>query len=216
MRLFLSSYRFGSDPARLLQVTRGPGRIAVIANAVDSWPPRARESAVTSDLGPLRKLGFIPEEVDLRDHIDDPESLRAKLSEYASVWVRGGNTFVLRAQLARSGGDAVLTELVRGDRLAYAGYSAGACVVTPTLRGLEFSDDPAEVAETCGVPVLWDGLGWVDHAIVPHVGTSDLGDDGVARSLRYLERNAVPFVALTDDEALVIDTGEHDPGTAVT
>lgn len=216
MRLFLSSYRFGSDPALLLQVTRGPGRIAVIANAVDSWPAQARASAVTSDLGPLRKLGFSPEEVDLRDHIGDPDSLRARLSDFPSVWVRGGNTFVLRAQLARSGGDAVLTELVRGDRLAYAGYSAGACVVTPTLRGLEFSDDPAEVADTCGIPVRWDGLGWVDHAIVPHVGASELGDDGVARTLRFLERSAIPFVALTDDDALVVDSHEPGPGPAVT
>jgi len=144
--------------------------------------------------------------VDLRDHLGDPESLRARLGEFTSVWVRGGNTFVLRAQLARSGGDAVLTDFVRRHHLAYAGYSAGACVVTPSLRGIEFSDDPGEVRSTCGTDVRWDGLGWIDHAIVPHAGPSALADDGVDRSLRYLRDNALPFVALTDDDALVVDT----------
>jgi dipeptidase E len=208
MRLFLSSYRFGSDPTRLLEVTRGPGRVAVIANAGDAWPSRARESSVTSEFGPLRGLGYDPEEVDLRDHLGDPGSLRARLGAFSSVWVRGGNTFVLRAQLARSGGDTVLTDLVGTGALAYAGYSAGACIATPTLRGLEFSDDPAEVVEIGAGPVVWDGLGWVDHAIVPHAGDSLLGDDGVDRTLEYLRRESIPFVALRDDDALVIETDD--------
>ncbi len=210
MRLFLSSYRFGSDPSRLLQVTRGPGRVAVIANAGDTWPSRARESSVTSEFGPLRGLGYEPEEVDLRDHLGDPGGLRARLATFSSVWVRGGNTFVLRAQLARSGGDTVLTDLVRTGALAYAGYSAGACIATPTLKGLEFSDDPDEVLEIGAGPVVWDGLGWVDLAIVPHAGDSVLGDDGVDRTLEYLRRESIPFVALGDDDALVIGTDDPD------
>ncbi|MCR8693867.1 peptidase E [Rhodococcus pyridinivorans] len=213
MRLFLSSYRFGTDPDAFVRLGV-PGRIAVIANAADAWPTSARAAAVTSEMGPLRSLGFEPEEVDLRDHLDDPDSLRQRLSGFTSVWVRGGNTFVLRAQLARSGGDAVLTELVHSNRLVYGGYSAGACVATPSLRGIEFSDDPDEVAATCGVPVVWDGLGWVGHAIVPHAGDSLLGDDGIQRTLRYLREHGVEHVALTDDDAIVVDTPPgHAPST---
>lgn len=206
MRLFLSSYRLGSDPSKFLRVVGPPGRIAVIANAADAWPPAARRSAVTSEREPLRSRGFVPEEIDLRDHLGDPDSLRARLRGFAAVWVRGGNTFVLRAQLARSGADAVLTDLVGSNELAYAGYSAGACVVTPSLRGIEFSDDPEEVRTTCGTEVVWDGLGWIDHAVVPHAGASALGDEGIEKSLRYMRDNAIPFVALTDDDALVVET----------
>ncbi|MXQ77316.1 type 1 glutamine amidotransferase-like domain-containing protein [Rhodococcus rhodochrous] len=213
MRLFLSSYRFGTDPDAFVRLGV-PGRIAVIANAADAWPASARAAAVTSEMGPLRSLGFEPKEVDLRDHLDDPDSLRQRLSDFTSVWVRGGNAFVLRAQLARSGGDAVLTDLVRSNRLVYGGYSAGACVATPSLRGIEFSDDPDEVAATCGVPVVWDGLGWVGHAIVPHAGDSLLGDDGIQRTLRYLREHGVEHVALTDDDAIVVDTPPgHAPST---
>ena len=208
MRLFLSSYRFGADPAALLRVTGPAGPIAVIANAGDDWPAHARQSAVISEFGPLRALGFEPVEVDLRDHLGAPESLRARLSDFGAVWVRGGNTFVLRAQLARSGGDTVLIELVRSGALAYAGYSAGACVVTPTLRGVEFSDDPAEVEPTCGIPPQWDGLGLVDFAIVPHSGGSPLDDGGSDRAVEYLTRNGIEFRALTDDEAIVVNTAD--------
>ncbi|MDX5309923.1 MAG: peptidase E [Rhodococcus sp. (in: high G+C Gram-positive bacteria)] len=205
MRLFLSSYRFGADPGLLLGVTRGPCPIAVIANAADAWPPRARDSAVASELAPLRALGYEPAEVDLRDHVGSPESLRAALSRFGALWVRGGNTFVLRTRLALCGGDEILTDLVRSGRTAYAGYSAGACLVTPSLRGLEFSDDPGEADVVCGVPARWDGLGWMDYAIVPHAGDSALADAGVARTLEYLAQQRLPFRALDDDEVIVVD-----------
>lgn len=208
MRLFLSSYRFGADPARFTGLTGRPGRIAVIANAADAWPERARDAAVTSEFGPLRALGYAPEEVDLRAFTGDPDGVRAALDGFASVWVRGGNTFVLRAQLRRSGADRVLTDLVRRGALTYGGYSAGACVATPSLRGLEFSDDPTDVDAVGAGPVCWEGLGWVDHAIVPHAGGSVLGDDGVERTLEYLRAASIPFVALTDDEVIVVDEGD--------
>ncbi|WP_137725562.1 Type 1 glutamine amidotransferase-like domain-containing protein [Prescottella subtropica] len=214
MRLFLSSYRFGAHAERFVELAGGPGPVAVIANAADAWPPRARESAVVSDLMPLRRLGFDATEVDLRDYVGRPDELGTVLSRFPTVWVRGGNTFVLRAQLARSGADAVLTELVRSDALFYAGYSAGACVAAPTLTGVECADDPAEVAGVCGIPARWDGLGFVDRAIVPHCrpgpdGRPDTTNPG-AEAARMRERcraAGVRSVLLTDDQAIVMTAG---------
>lgn len=209
MRLFLSSYRFGADPDRLLRLVGTPGRVAVIANAADAWGS-ARDSAVVSDLVPLRRLGFTPEELDLREHVGDPGSLRERLAGFPMVWVRGGNTFVLRAQFARSGADTVITDLLRADALVYAGYSAGACVMAPSLRGLETLDDPAEVEPTCGVPVRWDGLGLVDHAIVPHFRSPGYGDDESALIEAVAERyrrEGTNYKTLTDDEVIVIGEG---------
>lgn len=209
MRLFLASYRFGADPGRLVRLVGGPGKVAVIANAADAWG-RARDSAVVSDLVPLRRLGFDPHEVDLRRFLGAPDRLRAELSGYDAVWVRGGNTFVLRAQFARSGADTVLTELLREDALVYAGYSAGACIMAPSLRGLELVDDPAEVEPTCGVPVIWAGLGLIDDAIVPHhrspgyaPGESELID----RIVDGYRRDGTRFRALTDDDVIVVGEG---------
>ncbi|WP_305094550.1 Type 1 glutamine amidotransferase-like domain-containing protein [Prescottella sp. R16] len=214
MRLFLSSYRFGAHADRFVELAGGPGPVAVIANAADAWPVRARESAVVSDLVPLRRLGFAPTEVDLRDFAGRSDALARLLSRFPTVWVRGGNTFVLRAQLARSGADVVLGELVRSGVLFYAGYSAGACVAAPTLTGVECADDPGEVAEACGVPARWDGLGFVDHAIVPHClpgpdGRPDATNPG-AEAVRMRERcraAGVRSVLLTDDQAIVMAAG---------
>ncbi|RVW02680.1 Type 1 glutamine amidotransferase-like domain-containing protein [Rhodococcus xishaensis] len=211
MRLFLSSYRFGAHVDRFVDLAGGPGPIAVIANAADAWPPRARESAVVSDVGPLRRLGFTVSEVDLRDYVGRPDRLAGALSKFSSVWVRGGNTFVLRAQMARSGADEVLAELIRRNALMYAGYSAGACVMARSLTGLDASDDPGEVAPTCGIDPRWDGLGFVDFAIVPHCsptadGEPDAANPGIeaARMIEVCRSTGVPYRMLTDDQAIVV------------
>ncbi|SEL35120.1 Type 1 glutamine amidotransferase-like domain-containing protein [Rhodococcus maanshanensis] len=207
MRLFLSSYRFGADPDRLLNLLDGPGPVAVIANAADAWEV-GRDSAVVSDVAPLRRMGFDARELDLREFIGDPESLRAELTKQSMVWVRGGNTFVLRAQFARSGADLVLPELLRSDALVYAGYSAGACLMSPSLRGLELIDDPAEVGPACGTPVIWEGLGLIDHAIVPHFRSPGYGSEETALIEEVAEGYRLagtPYRTLTDDDAIVID-----------
>ncbi|WP_194817584.1 Type 1 glutamine amidotransferase-like domain-containing protein [Nocardia sp. XZ_19_385] len=204
MRLFLASYRFGAHADRLAALVGEPGRVAVIPNACDAWPD-AWESAVTSDFVPLRKLGYTPEVLDLRDFLAQPTELERALREFPLLWVRGGNTFVLRAQFARSGADVVLPRLLAEDALVYSGYSAGACLLTPDLHGLESSDDPAEVQSACGIETRWDGLGLVDHRIVPHVG-SDLDPADFGNRLVADYRAAgIPHWPLTDDGVVVVD-----------
>lgn len=204
MRLFLASYRFGDHEERLAELAGGRGRVAVIPNACDAWPA-AWSSAVTSDLVPLRRLGYRPEVLDLREYVGRGAELARKLASYPLVWVRGGNTFVLRAQFARSGADLAFARLLADDALCYAGYSAGACVLTPDLHGLETADDPAEVLPACGIEPRWDGLGLVDHRIVPHID-SPTDPDGLGNALAAEYRAArVPHWALTDDEVIVVD-----------
>ncbi|MBJ8348089.1 Type 1 glutamine amidotransferase-like domain-containing protein [Antrihabitans sp. YC2-6] len=206
MRLFLSSYRFGAHQERLLQLLGDrPRSAAVIANAADAWPPSARASAVVSDLTPLRRLGFTAREVDLRDYVDHADRLAATLADHSLVWVRGGNSFVLRAQFARSGADSVLPDLLSRDVLAYAGYSAGACVLTPSLRGLETLDDPGEVLPTCGVDPIWDGLGLVHKPIVPHWRSPMSDSDEIDVVVADFRSRGVDIWALTDEQAVVVD-----------
>ena len=51
------------------------------------------------------------------------------------IWVNGGNVFLLRRAMQQSGLDNVIIERKSDDGFVYSGYSAGACVVGPTLRG---------------------------------------------------------------------------------
>ncbi|SNS85308.1 Type 1 glutamine amidotransferase-like domain-containing protein [Rhodococcoides kyotonense] len=200
MKLFLASYRFGAHAEKFVAMTGTPGRIAVIANAADSWPDAARASAVTSEVRGLRELGFSPEELDLRS--GDVESA---LDSVAAVWVRGGNTFVLRSRLRLSGADEEIARRVRDGRLVYGGYSAGACVASRSLRGIEAADDPNEVRPTTGSDVVWDGLGFVDVALIPHFGSIlDDTQTGAVMVDRY-SRDGTPYLTLDDDQVLLVD-----------
>ena len=205
MRLFLSSYRFGAHYEQFEQLVGGPGPIAVIPNACDGWPA-AWSGAVASDQTPLRRLGFRPEVLDLREYIGRPAELERAMRRCGTLWVRGGNTFVLRAQFARSGADSVVRDLLAEDAVAYAGYSAGACLLTPDLHGLEESDDPAEVPTACGIEARWDGLGVIDRLIVPHVDSPGTDPEGYGNRLAARLRTAgIAHWALTDDDAVVTD-----------
>ncbi|OZF33408.1 peptidase [Rhodococcus sp. 14-2483-1-1] len=211
MKLFLSSYRFGGHSAAFVQLTGPPSDLAVIANASDAWPAAARESSLRSEFGPLRALGYRPVEVDLREYAGRPAAFERALEGFGAVWVRGGNTFVLRAQLARSGADDILSERVRGNSIAYGGYSAGACVAAPSLIGVEDADDPDEVRPATGIDTVWDGLNLVDFSIVPHLNSVlDENDSGWA-TLQRLRRDGVCCHGLTDEQAIVVD----DSGTRI-
>jgi dipeptidase E len=202
VKLFLASYRFGEHLDEFLALTGGPGLVAVIANAADRWPASARESAVTSEIRGLSRLGYEPREVDLRRFAGREEELSDHLDAVASVWIRGGNTFVLRSALNIAGADRAITSRVRDGGLVYAGYSAGACVASPSLRGVEAADDPAEVADG---RVIWDGLGLVEHAFVPHFGSILDDSDAGTTMVERFERESVSYLTLTDEQVYLVD-----------
>jgi dipeptidase E len=203
VRLYLSSFRIGGCPERLVALARGGRRAAVIANAMDPAPAEVRRQAVESEVVALTELGFASEEVDLR-HAGAAD----RLAGFDVLWVRGGNTFALRAVLARSGADEAVRHLLAEDRVVYAGYSAGACVLSPSLRGLEAVDPPEAVAETYGdrVAVVWDGLGILDHAVVPHVDSPEHDEsEACTRVAGRYRAEGTPHVALRDGQVLVVD-----------
>jgi dipeptidase E len=119
--------------------------------------------------------------------------------------VRGGNVFMLRYALRHSGGDTVFRELLSEDALVYAGYSAGPCVMSPSLRGLEAVDDADAVTRSYGAEPIWDGLGLLDAAFVPHYQSpghpESAGLGAVADAYRA---QGIPHRTLRDGQALVV------------
>lgn len=195
MRLYLSSFRVGAHPERLLSMAAGVRRIAVVANALDAESAAVRATGVRRELNDLSRLGFEPVEVDVRSAGIDV------LADFRSVWVRGGNVFVLRRALADSGADGLLSGLIRQDALLYAAYSAGACVLAGDLDALACVDDPGAV----GVPIM-TGLGILDRPFVPHVRSLEHPEsaacDDVAAAYAAAGR---PHWALRDGQVLVVD-----------
>ena len=203
MRLYLSSYQFGDDPHRFATMVGGRRRGYVIMNALDASADTGRRAAAAQNQrAALRALDLYAEELDVRS-VRAGEAARV-LERADFVWVHGGNVFVLRAALAESGMDAALREALAADTLVYGGFSAGACVLGPSLAGYERCDPPADVTALGGT-VRWDGLGVLDRAIVPHLDSPEHPDSAPLEELAAEWRqNGTPFIGLRDGEALVI------------
>lgn len=206
MRLYLSSYRLGDHPHRLSAMLDAPGPAAVIGNALDAATADRRERAIEFEINALAGIGVAAEEVDLRDHFGDPARCAEELARYRMVWVRGGNVFVLRHALARSGADRALTRLVTSDAIVYAGYSAGCCVLAPSLHGLELIDPPDATRDAYGAPPRWDGLGLLDHAIVPHYRSPHPESEAAELVAKRYTADGVPHRTIRDGQAVVIDS----------
>jgi dipeptidase E len=153
----------------------------------------------------LRSIGLEPAELDLRHFFGRADDLRAALRQVDLVWVRGGNCFVLRRAFRQSGMDAVTTALLASDALVYGGYSAGSDMLTPSLHGAELVDDPTVVPAGYEAEIIWECLGLVPYAIAPHYKSEHPESAAVDKSVEYFIEQHIPFIALRDGEAIVVD-----------
>lgn len=213
MRLYLSSFRMGGHPEHLTALVGGDSRrVVVIANAMDDASADARRGGVERELAALADLGFDAVELDLRDYFGQEQRLRHDLGGVALAWLRGGNVFLLRYALYRSGADMVFCDLLAADALVYAGYSAGPCVLSPSLRGLELVDDADAVTRTYGSQPVWDGLALLKEAFVPHYRSPGHPETAAMELVvaRY-RAEGVAYRTLRDGQALLI----NGPDTAI-
>jgi len=211
VRMYLSSFRMENHPEVLLELAGKAAHVAVIVNAMDAAPDDVRQSAVLREVETLEQLGFDAEELDLRDYFRDSDRLTADLRQYEIAWLRGGNSFMLRYALAKSGADIALRTELESDAIVYAGYSAGACVLAPSLVGLELVDQPHDVEAHYGEPPIWDGLGVLPYAFVPHYRSPGHPEtEAVNEVVRLYEARGIPFKAFRDGQVLVVRGNEAE------
>jgi dipeptidase E len=203
----LSSFRMGDHPEHLVAlVGQHSRRAVVVANAMDDAPPDVRRAGTELELAALADLGFDAVELDLRDYYFHQQRLRRDLAGAGMVWLRGGNVFMLRYALYRSGADAVFRELLAADTLVYAGYSAGPCVLSPSLRGLELVDDADAVTRFYGEPPVWDGLALLKEAFVPHCQSPGHPETtAIEQVVARYRADGVAYRALRDGQALLVN-----------
>ncbi|MGP9539737.1 Type 1 glutamine amidotransferase-like domain-containing protein [Brachybacterium sp. AOP43-C2-M15] len=205
MRLYLSSYQLGEQGPRLRDMVLGSGlgHGLVVANALDGGDETRRQEDTRRQIAMLAELGLTATDLDLREH--RPSTIRDSVGEPDFLWIRGGNVFTLRMAMARSGLDAVIVDGLARDAFVYAGFSAGPCVLAPSLEGLELCD-PVDDCLAAHGEVRFDALGVLDRPVVPHLDspghpeTALLGE--VAR--RY-EAAGAPYWGLRDGQVLIID-----------
>ncbi|WP_263166115.1 peptidase E [Streptomyces sp. SCSIO ZS0520] len=207
MLLYLSSFRIGNRPEELQRLLAGRTRTALVMNAYDFQDADSRNASLQREVAELQSVGLAPEELDLRDYFSGDRSLRKTLENFDLVYVRGGNTFVLRRALLHSGADELLPELLASDALVLGGYSAAAAVAGTTLRGIAgHVDDPDHLpAGYPEGPPLWDGLGLLPFAVAPHYRSDHPETEEIEHTVQYYIDHHEPFVALRDGQAIVVD-----------
>jgi dipeptidase E len=200
MKLFLSSMHPSNREAFLNLLTNQASLSAVIVpNGWDTYPAERKETELNHILSTLKDFGFTTELLDLT--VATKDSINEVLKNKSLVWVMAGNTFYLNFHLYSSG----FAEVIKGHietGLVYGGESAGAAVAGTTIHGVEKVDDPKESPE-----VIWEGLGLVDHGIMPHAEWEKYREPIAAAGEEMAKFTKV--ISITNDQALIVVDGEE-------
>lgn len=209
MKLYLSSYRLGNYADELVKLVGKPGaKVAVCQNALD-WSTDLERKAerLEVEFDDMKRLGFAPEELDLRDYFDKP-GLVDRLQSYDMVWFRGGNTFILVKAMRRSGFNDVIERLIKTNRLVYAGYSAAFCAMATSLHGVELVDDKDATADGYGPGDVWDGFGLIDFYPIVHFRSEHAESAQTEKEYEYLKKLGVPVKTFRDGDVYIVNDTE--------
>jgi dipeptidase E len=205
---YLSSYKLGNEVAALKRLGKQTsGSLGYIANALDftSADPERKQRHIDQEMSELRELGFDVTLLDLRDYFGDEDDLDVQLQRLGGVYVCGGNSFVLRQAMQLSGFDGALRASCDRADFLYAGYSAGVCVLSPTLHAYAIVDDPTDMPYPQLRAQLWEGLGLLSFVFLPHYRSDHPESAQIDQEIAYCIDNKVLFKAYRDGEVLIIE-----------
>lgn len=184
----------------------GKTKTAVIMAAQDFKEESVRAERLDKNIAELGELGLTADEFDLRKYFEHSSSLEADITSYDFIWVRGGNVFTLRQAMALSGLDKILPTLIREEKFVYGGYSAGVCVLAPSLHGIELVDPLDRPGlDYPKTDIIWEGLGVIEDAIAPHYKSDHPESVDTDKYVAFLENHNMPYKTLRDGEVLIID-----------
>jgi len=188
MKFYLSSYKVGNETDKLkAMIPADNKKTAYISNALDfSNDAERRKQSEQSDIEQLKPFGLDVELLDLRDYFGKKTELEKKIAEL-------------------SGLDDILKDLLKKDDILYGGYSAGVCVLAPTLKGMELVDDPNVKPYDSQKETIWDGVGILDYTILPHYKSDHPESGKVDETVEYMTKNKIPFKTLRDGKVIIIE-----------
>ena len=144
---------------------------------------------ITATFAPL-KITQITMWTDLSEH------RASELDQFDAVYIGGGNTFVLLAELRKSGFENHLTEYVRRGKAIYGG-SAGAAVLGRDIRTVSYLDrNEVGLVEKKGLDLA------MGHAIWVHYQPQD--DNLIDAYVRQYQQSVI---ALSECSGIVIEQG---------
>jgi dipeptidase E len=205
MKYYLSSYEIGNKKEKLKSLV--PKRkIGYVPNARDYTGVDLKRYATRSekDMSSLRELGIEVEMLSLRDYFGKRDELKKKLEDLGAIFISGGNVFVLRQAMKLSGLDEILKELQNERNFLYAGYSAAGCVLSPSLKSCEIVDK-VDTPYKEQKEIIWDGLGFIDFAFMPHWDSDHPESKDVEKEIIYCQENNIPYKTIRDGEVIIIE-----------
>lgn len=206
MKLYLSSFRLGDNPEKLFNLFGSKRKVAVILNAVDFKTDEDRKASLEQEIKWLVELGLEPKEIDLRNYFNNNSGLEIDLDQFGGVWVRGGNTFILRKAYFQSGFDKYVLKKSQDKSFVYGGYSAGCCILCPSLKGFEIVDDPNIVPEGYIKETIWEGLELLDYYFLPHYKSDHPESAMVDKEYEELQKRNEKIKTLRDGEVIITET----------
>jgi dipeptidase E len=207
MKFYLSSYKVGDEADKLKKLVSVNRRVGYIPNALDfsGANPDKVKKHIENDLKSLRILEFDVEILDLKDYFGKKDKLKNKLDTLGSVFISGGNVFVLRQAMKLSGFDEILKVFSNRNDFVYAGYSAACCVLSPDLKPYEIVDDSTDTPYAGQKEVIWEGLGVIDYAFLPHWDSDHPESEDIDKEIEFCKKNNIKYKAIRDGEVIIID-----------
>lgn len=207
MRLYLSSQDLGNHADVARRMAGDNPKAIFIKNAQDDSPEDQRNFSNPQKLQMFKDAGFDAEMIDLRDYFGKKDELSKLLKGVGSFWSSGGNTFILRRAMKASGFDEIISDMLKKDEIMYGGWSAGACVASKNLHGIEHGDRPKPDIVPSNYPVketIWEGLGLVDFMIIPHCN-QEWFKESVGLTEEHLKKLGRKYYKLNDGQAIVVN-----------
>ena len=158
---------------------------------------------------PVEMIGWIAprissEIIDLKEYFDTSLELEKSLSSFSDFWFSGGNVFVLRKAMKRSGLDTLITGNALPEHFVYGGYSAGCCVLSHTLEAYQEASKTNERPHEEQADTIWEGLGVLECAFMPHFKSDHAESTSIHKEIRYSFENNIPYKTFRDADVLII------------
>jgi dipeptidase E len=208
MNFYLSSYKLGNETEKLQElVKKTNGNIGYIPNSLDFTyvDPVKRKENIRSDIVDLEQYGAKVEILDLKDYFGKSDELEKELNKLGGVYVRGGNTFVLRQAMRISEFDKLLLRFIPRKDFLYIAYSAGVCVLSPSLKSIAITDDPNDMPYPQITEQIWEGLNILPFAFEPHYKSDHPESASTDKEIEYCTQNKILFKAYKDGEVLIME-----------
>jgi dipeptidase E len=91
----------------------------------------------------------------------------------------------------------------------YGGYSAACCVLSPTLRPYARVDDPLARPYTHAQETIWDGLGVLDFAYMPHFQSNHSESSLIDAEIEFCIEHKIAYRTFRDGDVLLIERGQE-------